>query len=276
MIDRRLLIVTGKGGSGRSAVSVALAIRAGWEGRRVLLISMTDSIGLSIHLGRREIGYEPVEIQPGMSALAIDRPKALDEYLRLQLHVPLNPAARSFAVLAETVPGIRDAVTIGKVAFETWSDNWDLVIADGPPLGQIESYLGAPATVAGLVPSGRVQRQAAAMEDLLANDAEAGLVITTLPEELAVTETLESLERLEADPLSDVAAVITNRVLEPLGADPATLAPGPAREAAEMHTALVEAQRDWMTKLPPGPTLPYLFGLMTPEEVAARLADALP
>jgi hypothetical protein len=114
------------------------------------------------------------------------------------------------------------------------------------------------------------------MEDLLANDAEAGLVITTLPEELAVAETLESLERLEADPLSDIAAVITNRVLEPLGADLATLAPGPAREAAEMHTALVEAQREWMTKLPPGPTLPYLFGLMTPEEVAARLADALP
>lgn len=276
MIDRRLLIVTGKGGSGRSAVSTALAIRAGWEGKRVLLVAMTDSIGLSIHLGRTELGYEAVEIRPGMSALAVDRTKALDEYLRMQLHVPLNPAARSFAVLAETVPGIRDAVTIGKVAFETWRDDWDLVIADGPPLGQIESYLGAPATVSGLVPSGRVQRQAAAMEDLLASDAETGLVVTTLPEELAVTETLEALERLEAQPLCDVAAIITNRVLEPIGGDIGSLAPGPALEAAEMHTALVDAQQEWMTKLPAGPTLPYLFGLMTPQEVAARLADVLP
>lgn len=242
----------------------------------MLLAAMTDSIGLAIHLGRRELGYEAAEITPGMSALAVDRTKALDEYLRVQLHIPINPASRSFAVLAETVPGIRDAITIGKVAFETWRDEWDLVIADGPPIGQIESYLGAPNTVAGLVPSGRVQRQAAAMEDLLADDAQSGLVVTTLPDELAVSETLESLERLQSEPLCEVAAVITNRVLEPIVPDHTTLAPGPAREAAEMHSALVESQRQWITKLPPGPRLPYLFGLMTPEEVAARLADALP
>ena len=137
MLERRLIIVTGKGGVGRSAVTAALALRAVHLGKRVLAVAMTDQTGLALHLGRERLDYEAREIRPGLHALAIHRPAALNEYLKVQLGVPkvtrMGPIARAFDALASTAPGIREVVTMGKVLWEVRRDAWDLVIADGCP-----------------------------------------------------------------------------------------------------------------------------------------------
>jgi anion-transporting ArsA/GET3 family ATPase len=277
VLDRRLIVVTGKGGAGRSALAAALAIRAAREGRRVLAVAMTDGRGLAGHLGVESLAYSPREVRPGLEALAVDPPAALDEYLRLQLHVPhLGPVGRAFRILADTVPGIRDTVVVGKAIFEAARGGWDLVVADGPPIGQVASYLRAPATIEQLVPAGRVERQASWMRDLLEDPAQAGLVMVTLAEELPVTETLEALEVIEAERLVPVAEVVVNRILPELGAAGEAIASapaGPRREAALLHAELRSSQQEWLSRLPPVTTLPYLFGVFTPAEVAARLAD---
>ncbi len=277
MLERRLLIVTGKGGTGRSAATAALAIRAAAEGKRVLAVAMLEREGLGLHLGAPELRYNAAQVRPGLWAMAIDRSSALDEYLHVQLHAPrfapLGPLGRALNVLADTVPGIRDIITVGKVIFETWEDQWDLVVADGPPLGQVTSYLRAPTVIAGLVPAGPVRDQAARMRALLEDRSAAGLVITTTPEELPVAETLEALEEVDAEQAIDVAAVVVNRMLEPLDVDEAALGDDPYGAAARLHLGLQREQELWRKRLPPGPALPHLFGLLTPGEVAARLAE---
>lgn len=280
MLDRSLLLVSGKGGVGKSAVAAGLAIVAARRGRSVLAISMTDDQGLAFHLGVDRLGYEPQPIRPGIHALTIDRAHALDEYIRLQLHAPrvapLGPVSRGLNALAETVPGIRDIITIGKALFEAGKPGWDLVIADAPPLGQIASYLRAPITISGLVPVGRVRDQALAYERELSDPTHSGLVMVATPEELPVTETLESLR--EVSPLVDVAAVVTNRILEPLGVSGdrlEALEPGPHRNAGLLHRGLHDAQRRWIGQLPDGPRIPYLFGVHTPGEVGVLVADEL-
>jgi anion-transporting ArsA/GET3 family ATPase len=277
VLDRRLIVVTGKGGAGRSALAAALSIRAAREGRRVLAVAMTDGRGLAVHLGVESLSYTAREVRPGLEALAVDPPAALDEYVRLQLHVPhLGPVGRAFRVLADTVPGIRDTVVLGKAIFEAARGGWDLVVADGPPIGQVASYLRAPGTIEQLVPAGRVERQASWMRDLLEDPAQAGLVMVTLAEELPVTETLEALGAIEAERLVPIAQVVANRVLPELGvaAEVIAAAPaGPRREAALLHADLRSSQREWLGRLPPATILPYLFGVFTPAEVAARLAD---
>ena len=280
MIDRRLLVVSGKGGVGKSALTAAIALRAARTGKQVLAVSMTGGAGLAPHLGMRSLEYTPVKAAPGVWALTIDRATALDEYIRLQMHVPrLAPTAaviRGFGVFVDTVPGIREVVTIGKVVFEAAQDRWDLVVADAPPTGQLMSYLRAPRVIADLVPAGRVKEQAAWMEGILGDPAGSGLVLVAIPEELPVVETLETLDELAAEPAIGVAAIAYNRVLPPLdlgGRDPAGLAAGPHRDAAVLHLGAREAQQEWLQRLPAGPRVPYLFGLLTPGEVAARLAD---
>ncbi|HSG80226.1 MAG TPA: ArsA-related P-loop ATPase [Acidimicrobiia bacterium] len=277
MLERDLLIVTGKGGVGRSALAAALGLRAARHGASVLLIGMTDALGLALHLRAETLDYEPRELRPGLHAIAIEPVPALDEYLRIQLRLPrMGPMTRAFHVLAETVPGIRETVIMGKILYEVRRTNWDIVIADGPPIGQVASYLRAPSTIQGLVPSGRVAEQSGWMRETLEDPGRSGLVMATLGEELPVSETLEALDTIAHEGLIDVADLVVNRVLPPpdlSDGDLVRVPEGPHRQAAVLHEGLYRQQRSWIDRLPAATELPYLFGLLTPGEVSARLAD---
>ncbi len=278
MLDRRLLFVSGKGGVGKSAVTAALATVAARRGRRVLVMGLVDHIGLASHFGVDHLSYRAQEIRPGLFALAVDRSSALDEYLRLQVPTPkaapTGPITAALAAVVDTVPGVREIVSIGKPIYELWQDEWDLVIVDAVPLGQLISYLRAPITIRDLVPSGRVREQAARMRAALLDPSTSGLVLVVTPEELPVAETVQALDQLADEPVIDVAGITVNRVLPPLDSiDIAALPPGPHADAAMLHTQLVAEQASWLASLPRDVELPYLFGLHTPPEVAARLAD---
>jgi anion-transporting ArsA/GET3 family ATPase len=279
-MQQQLLLVTGKGGVGKSAVSAALAIEAARRGKKVLTIGMVEKRGLAAHLGLESLSYEATEVRPGIFALGIERPAALDEYLRIVLRVPrlsrIGPVARAFDALASAAPGIRETVTMGKVLFETRTNNWDLVVADAPPSGAIGSHIRAPKTVSELVGAGKVREQTRWMEDLMGDSARTGLVMVTLAEELPTVETAETLKWISGEGLIGVAEVITNRILEPLGARiPADLST-PIGAAAALHDGIFQEQQRWLAQLPDrGRELPYLFGVTGPVEVAERLADVL-
>jgi len=282
MDDRRLIFVSGKGGVGKSAVTAALARRAARRGEHVLAIGMVESLGLAAHFGVDALEYEPHQVHTGIDAVAINRTKALDEYLRLQLHLPraapVGQASKVFQVFVDVAPGVREIISMGKPIFETWQGHYDKVIVDSPPLGQLFSYLRAPATIAQTVPTGAVQDQALRMRDTLGDPTISALVMVTLAEELPVMETAEALDDLATEPVIDLAALVVNRVLAPLGIESsavASLPPSPQRDAALLHDNLTTDQQPWLEMLPSGPRLPYLFGFLTPGEVAARLVDHL-
>lgn len=274
-----MLVVTGKGGVGKSAVAAAIALEAVRRGKHVLAVGMVDGGGLAAHFGLDALPYDPVEVRPGLQAMAIDRAAAIDEYLKLQVHVPRSvptkPLSSVFGAVVDTIPGVREVVTIGKPIYDVWTKAWDLVVVDGAPLGQISSYLDAPRTIEDLVPAGRIRDQAGQIAATLRQESSAGLVMVVIPEELPVNETMLALAQLETTATIPVAAVLANRVLEPLDIAAVDGVPaGPHREAAILHLGLHDAQQRWLGELPPGADeLPYLFGMHTSAEVAARLAD---
>lgn len=267
MLDRRLLLVTGKGGTGRSTLAASLALRAAAAGRRVLAIAMDGGSGLAAHLHATHLGAEPHRVGP-LSISRIDPASALDEYLRLRLHAPRLPGvSRPFAAVAEAVPGVRDTVMIGKVVHESVHGGWDLVVADTPPIGQVASLLRAPATVAGLVPTGAVRDQASWLRDHLTDPGHTGVVVVATPEELPVTEALTFLAESSGD--AAVAAVVANKVLAPLAESPTG---EPWSTVAAHHQALVNRQRPILQRLSAGIVLPHLLGQPTPGAVATALA----
>lgn len=274
----RLVIVSGKGGVGKSAVAAARATVLARSGRSVLALSATTSPGLGQHLARPDLGFQPREVEPGLFAASVNLGEALQEYLQLQLKVPtprFGMVAKAFHVLATTAPGIREIITIGKAIHEAARGPWDAVVLDAPPTGQIASFLRAPRTVSELVPTGRVRRQSAWMESVLLG-AETELVLVTLLEELPVTETEEALTELAGLGFARPPTVIANRVLDtlPVGLDVVERLPaGPHREAAELHTAIQRAQQTWADEIALDRSLPYLFGVLTPAEVTARLVE---
>lgn len=275
MLEKRLVLVSGKGGVGKSAVAAGLALLAQRRGLRVLAMDMASSDGLSAHFGTGPLEFEPREVRPGLHAMEMVRSDALLEYLSLQLNIKgitrFGAMARAFDALATTAPGIREIVTIGKAIWEVREDRWDVVIADAPPTGQIGSFLRAPVTISELVPSGRIRTQAEFMQATLRNPDLTELLLLSLPEELPITETEETLRWISKEDVVAKPTLIANRVLEEL-TDPDT-PPGPVGEAAELHRSLWREQQHWLEHLPPDHTLPYLYGLFTPGEVAAHMAD---
>jgi anion-transporting ArsA/GET3 family ATPase len=275
MLSADLVMVTGKGGTGKSAVAAALALAAHRAGRRVLALAMDPTgTGLAAHLGAPPLSPQPSEVKPGLWASRIDRSKALGEYLRVQLGVPpfliLGPAVRAFDALASAAPAIREIITVGKVLWEVRRKAWDLVVADAPPTGQIGSYLRAARTIVELVPSGRIREQASWMEELLRDQAT--LCVVSIPEELPVNETVELRSWLTGEQVVGSTVVAANRVLPHLSV-PDPVPDGPLGDAARLHLELWSEQQRWLEVLGADRRLPYLFGLMTPAEVAARLAD---
>jgi anion-transporting ArsA/GET3 family ATPase len=280
VLDRRLLLVSGKGGVGKSAVSAALAILAARHGKRVLAIAMTEPLGLAAHLGVEALDYRPAAIRPGLFASRVDRANALDEYLGTQLRaarsLPTAQLSKALNVLVDTAPGVREIITVGKPIYEVWQGRWDLVVADAPALGQLQSYLDAPRTITGLVPTGAVQEQAAQLADTLADPLLSGLVLVTTAEELPILETRQAIAQIDAQRQIVIVDVLANRIFTPLATrrgEIETLQPSEARDAALLHTTLTDEQVEWLEHLPDDPHLPYLFDVRTPAEIAERLAD---
>ncbi len=275
MLEKRLVLVSGKGGVGKSAVSAGLALLAQRRGLRVLAMEMGSPGGLSAHFGSGPLQFEPRELRPGLHAMQLVRSDALLEYLAIQLGIKglnrFGPLARAFDALATTAPGIREIISIGKAIWEVREDRWDIVIADAPPTGQIGSFLRAPVTISELVPTGRIRVQAEVMQGILRDDGTTGMILVTLPEELPATETAETLTWLAKEDLIAAPTIIANRVLDEL--EDQDTPPGPVGEAAQLHRALWSEQQIWLDRLPPDHRFPYLHGLFTPGEVAARVAD---
>lgn len=282
MVSTDLVLVSGKGGTGKSAVTAAIAIERARRGQTVLAIDLGSGLGLGEHLGAPTLRYEPTRVHPGVWAMTMVRAAALDEYLKTRLHVPSGTPTKTITaalnVLVDTAPGVREIISIGKPIFEVLRERWDAVIVDTPSLGQFQSYLRAPATIADLVPTGNVKRQAASVSEILSDPATTKVVLVTDPAELPINETNEAIEVMAVEDLCPPPVVVVNRLVERARFtqhDVTTVPAGPLRAAAEHQLAVEGIQYAALDDIVPDKTLPYLRGVLTPREVAFQLADAL-
>ncbi len=223
LLDRQLLVVTGKGGVGKTTVAAALAWHAALIGKRVLVCEL-DAKGdlLSALTGAdaarsHALSFTPREVHPRLHAMVMDPEASLKEYLKLNLRIPLvtriGALSNAFDFLANAAPGVREIVTIGKLAYEVRERHYDLVIADAPATGHIVSLLRAPQAINDLVGVGLIRSQTKWILDILGDPQTTGAVVVSTSEELPVTESIELLDRLRTDVHVDPAAVVVNRTL---------------------------------------------------------------
>ena len=217
LLDRQLLFVSGKGGTGKTSVAAALADLAVRQGKRTMVCEMDAKGALAAAFGVRELSFQPSEVKPGLFAMVMNTEDSLREYLRLFIRIPLvariGPLAHMFDFVADAAPGVKEILAIGKLCHEVRAQHYDLVIVDAEASGHIVAQIDAPRAIRELVQVGMVRDQTDWMLEILGDKRRTGLVVVTTPEEMPVTETLELVEKVRSTTDVDVAAIIANRVL---------------------------------------------------------------
>ncbi|MBI5105276.1 MAG: hypothetical protein HZB46_09895 [Solirubrobacterales bacterium] len=170
VLHRRLVVVTGKGGAGKSTVAAALGLAAVRRGRRTLVVEVAarDDVRRLVTGAAAGDPYVERALAPGLDHVSVDPGHALREYLRLQLPRPaaaLLLAGRVFPLLAAATPGLAELLTIGKVwalAAPAPHRRHDLVVLDAPATGHALGLLHAPAAFAAATRTGPVTARPAA------------------------------------------------------------------------------------------------------------------
>jgi anion-transporting ArsA/GET3 family ATPase len=218
------VIVTGKGGTGKTTVVAALGLTAARQGRRVMLVETgrDEHVPRLLAPGAAPAGYQGREIAPRLHAMRVDPYEALAEYLKLQLGVPGLVSRvlrnRGFRQLLDASPGWRELVTLGKVwhlrqaTDEAGRARFDLIVVDAPATGHGLTFLDVPRVVVSAVRAGPLRRHATWVEEMVKDPERTLLLPVALAEELPARETAELVERVRKEVGISVDRIVVNAV----------------------------------------------------------------
>jgi anion-transporting ArsA/GET3 family ATPase len=285
LLDRRLVVVTGKGGTGKTTVAAALGLVAARHGKRVVICEVARQERLAAMFGAEELGHTERELAPGVFGISIDPERAKEEWLRHQLHsgalAGMLGHSRLFQYLTAAAPGLTELVTMGMVwdlaqlERRLGGTTYDLAIVDAPATGHGVALLRAPKTYADIAKVGPIRRQGMRIHDFVSDPELTGVVAVALPEEMPVNETIDLGQRLREQMGMTIDAIVVNGVyperFTKAEAERMTSVDGTgaAGSRAALRAALSEhkrsrAQRSELGRLrravdTPVATLPYLF-----------------
>jgi anion-transporting ArsA/GET3 family ATPase len=221
----RVLFVSGKGGTGKTAIAAAIGRLAASQGRKTLVLELDNQRpSLTSIFGVRP-SYVPAEVQKNLAIANVEWVDALGDWLEDMVSLPrvvrLIMKNRMVSVFLEATPGARDLVVLWRVM--SLARSYDLVVVDMPASGNAVAMLSVAHTARRLFDTGPIRRCA---EDLLNlyGQPDTRLVLVAIPEEMVVNETVETTRRV----LTDLAPVKVPLVLLNRSTPP-SLAPAETR-----------------------------------------------
>ena len=228
--DLRLVVVSGKGGVGRTTVAAALAHAAAAAGKRVLIAESAPNDRLGRLFGKEPVGPTVATLGPGIDAVNMTPESALLEYGVLTLRSELvaralleNRAMRGFL---SAVPGLDAYALLGKAWWHTTEERdgrprYDLTILDGPASGHAALMLRIPDAIVAAMPKGPLARDASAIQTLLRDPRRAAFLIVTLAEELPAREAIELATVARGELALPLGPLVINAMPSEAATDPA-------------------------------------------------------
>jgi len=224
LLERELVVVTGKGGVGKTTIAAAIGLLAAHRGLRAIVVEVGDQTRLPELFGHPpgQTGAEN-KLQERLSSISIDPDRALLEWLQAlggRVSGRVLASSGTFQYFAAAAPGAKELVSMVKIWELTQGRRWqrravgyDLVVLDAPATGNALGMLGSPQTFGSIARVGPIAGQAQRLRELLEEPERTGYVAVTLPTDMAVTEALELQDGLRAQLGRTLDAVIVNGLL---------------------------------------------------------------
>ncbi len=238
-LERRLQLITGKGGTGKTTLAAALALAHAARGRRPLLVELGHRASLVRVLDVDAVDHEVREVVPGVHATNIELPRATEALLRRALPSRITARAlRSAPVrtFLDAAPGVGEVATLERLRHFVDDSDFDPILVDGDATGHTRMLFALHGVLESLGVGGAIAALLARISGVFADPTLAAVHLASLPTALAIEETLELWDELRGSQRVAMGYVLLDRV-EGLGAAPLDRAAATALEARAAASA---------------------------------------
>jgi len=225
LLKKRVVLITGKGGVGRSSVTAAAATVAQRRGVRVLVCEIGDDPAdyspLARHFGRERLPLAPQIITPGIQGALLLARSGQELFLKSVLRsgtlaraalssdalrrlLSAGPSFKEMGVFFQLLTYLRARRDDGQLAYQ-------LILIDMPATGHTLSLTGLPELLLRLVPRGPIAAALREGQSYLNDPALASAYVVAIAETLPVSECLELLDGLKKTAMP-TGGVLMNRV----------------------------------------------------------------
>lgn len=196
--NQKVILVTGKGGVGKTAVAASIALAQARQSKKVLLAELGERSFLR-HVFPGVGGPRPKGVTDGLEVVRWDAEVCLREYLlhylKVERVVDLFFNQRVTHALIDAAPALRELAILGKVTSGPRGVGpdlpYDVVVVDAYATGHFQALLMAPVGMAEAVRLGPMGEQSRQMVEIIKQTKNTTVVVVTLPEELPVNESAE-------------------------------------------------------------------------------------
>ncbi|MEM9190671.1 MAG: ArsA-related P-loop ATPase [Myxococcota bacterium] len=240
---RQVMLVTGKGGVGKTSAAAGFARAEVQRGRKAVLVEFSDSESGTRVLGKGS-GVEQVVIRPeeAIQSMSTDLLKSA---------ILAKVVTGNFAMkrLFRAAPALRELAQLEAVRTIAADRPGVRVVVDMPATGHGVAWLRVAEQLRGLLRAGPLFRVAERLTEELVNDERCSAVIVTLPEPLVLKETLELEAALKEEVGLTAARLIVNRVPPKMPAsagseaDRLSRTPGEVGAAGAVLAALIRTRQ---------------------------------
>ncbi len=229
LFARRILLVTGKGGVGKTTITAGLARLAAASGKRVLALDMERDLNSPSHLLKALGGPssfdsdEPYELTATLSCGRLSAKAGHQIFLEdnipfkwlataamrskyLQRFLGAVPGFQEMGIMYRMLPFLRQQEPNGDFTY-------DLLVTDLPATGHALALTSMPEPMLHVFDGGPMAKAIREAQSYFNNPEQTGFVVVTLPEPLVVSETFELLSALERNN-AELSAMFVNNLPE--------------------------------------------------------------